>query len=47
MVRPNYIDYLTHKVEVDLPDQLAKAEEVLGRVTIKHYGQLELEIERE
>lgn len=41
-VSKQLIDYLTEKVEVVLPDQMEKASEVLGRISLKYNGQMTL-----
>lgn len=41
------VAYVQHRVEVELPEQIERAEQVLGRITLKHHGQLELGIDYE
>lgn len=36
------IAYIEQRIDVELPDQIERAKEALGRITMKHYGQLSL-----
>jgi hypothetical protein len=42
---PKTIEYLQHRVEVDLPRQIEKAMAILGRMTLRFHDQLEFKLE--